>query len=195
MGAVVIRDAGAHASAGPRATASAPSDAAAAAAPDVIDGTAHEIAPQRPASSDLPTLPAGAPDFDAARETIAEQDAVGPEQVASALEHLGHEERAYVDDAARGARALQQAAGGDEGDVYFREEIAAGIADGRTFHPENHKHAAVVGAGGHQVAVDALVAHPDPSTHPAQHEEKYTERELRRDWTEPVQGDDGGAGR
>ena len=184
-GAEVIRDAGPHASAGPRATGGAPTDAAAAAAPDVIDGTAHEIAPQRAASSDLPTLPAGAPDFDAARETIAEQGAVGPQQVASALEHLGHEERAYVDDAARGARALQQAAGGDEGDVYFREQIAAGIADGRTFHPDNHKHAAVVGAGGHQVAVDALAAPTDPSTHPAQHEEKYTERELRRDWTGP----------
>jgi hypothetical protein len=193
-GAEVVRDAGC-ASAGPRATGSAPTDAAAAAAPDVIDGTAHEIAPQRPASSDLPTLPAGAPDFDAARETIAEQGAVGPQPVASALEHLGHEERAYVDDAARGARALQQAAGGDEGDVYFRERIAAGIADGRTFHPDNHKHAAVVGAGGHQVAGDALAAPTDPSTHPAQHEEKYTERELRRDWTEPVQGDDGGARR
>ena len=194
-GAEVIRDAGPHASAGPRATGSAPTGTAAAAAPDVIDGTAHEIAPQRPASSDLPTLPAGAPDFDAARETIAEQGAVGPEQVASALEHLGHEERAYVDDAARGARALQQAAGGDEGDVYFREQIAAGIADGRTFRPDSHKHAAVVGAGGHQMALDALAAPTDPSTHPAQHEEKYTERELRRDWTEPVHGDDEGAGR
>ena len=195
VGAEVIRDAGAHASAGPRATGSAPTDAATAAAPDVIDGTAHEIAPQRPASSDLPTLPAGAPDFDAARETIAEQGAVGPQQVASALEHLGHEERAYVDDAARGARALQQAAGGDEGDVYFREQIAAGIADGRTFRPDSHQHAAVVGAGGHQMALDALDGPTDPTARPAHDQSKYTERELRRDWTGPAHGDHEGPGR
>ena len=46
-GAEVIRDAGSNASAGPRATGGVPTDAAAAVAPDVIDGTAHEIAPQR----------------------------------------------------------------------------------------------------------------------------------------------------
>ena len=194
-GAEVRRDAGPHASARPGATESAPTGTAAAVAPDVIDGTAHEIAPQRPARSDLPALPAGAPDFDAAREKIAERDAVGPEQVASALEHLGHDERAYVGDAARGARALQQAAGGDEGDVYFREQIAAGIAGGRTFRPGSHQHAAVVGAGGHQMALDSLAPAGDPSTHPAQHEEKYTERELRRDWTGPVPGDDEGSQR
>ena len=194
-GAEVIRDADFHASARPGATGGAPTGTPAAAAPDVIDGSAHEIAPQQPTSSDLPALPAGAPDFDAARGKIAEQDAVGPEQVGSALEHLGHEERAYVGDAARGARALQQAAGGDEGDVYFREQIAAGIADGRTFGPDSHQHAAVVGAGGHQMALAALAPAGDPSTHPAQHEEKYTERELRRDWTGPVHGDDEGPGR
>jgi hypothetical protein len=193
--AEVIRDAGPHASAPPRATGSVPTGTAAAAAPDVIDGTAHEIALQRPASSDVPALPAGAPDFDAARGKIAEQDAVGPEQVASALEHLGHEERAYVGDAARGARALQQAAGGDEGDVHFREQIAAGIADGRTFRPDSHQHAAVVGAGGHRMALDALDAPTDPTARPAHDQSKYTDRELRRDWTGPVHGDDEGAGR
>jgi hypothetical protein len=161
----------------------------------VIDGSAHEIAPQQSTSSDLPALPAGAPDFDAARGKIAEQDAVGPEQVGSALEHLDHEERAYVGDAARGARALQQAAGGDEGDVYFREQIAAGIADGRTFGPDSHQHAAVVGAGGHHLALDALAAPTDPTARPAHDQSKYTERELRRDWTGPVHGDDEGSGR
>ena len=95
-----------------------------------------------------------------------------PEQVASALEHLGHEERAYVGDAARGARALQQAAGGDEGDVHFREQIAAGIADGRTFRPDSHQHAAVVGAGGHQMALDALAPPSDPRTRPAHSEDE-----------------------
>ena len=194
-GAEVIRDAGPHASAPPRATGSAPTGTGAAAAPDVIEGTAHEIAPQRPAGSDLPALPAGAPDFDAARARIAEQDAVAPEQVASALEHLGHDERAYVGDAARGARALQQAAGGDEGDAHFREQIAAGIADGRTFRPDSHQHAAVVGAGGHQMALDALAPPSDPGRRPAHSEDKYTERELRRDWTGPVHGDDEGPGR
>lgn len=161
----------------------------------MIDGSAHEIAPQQPTSSDLPALPAGAPDFDSARARIAEQDAVAPEQVASALEHLGHDERAYVGDAARGARALQQAAGGDEGDVHFREQIAAGIADGRTFGPDSHQHAAVVGAGGHRMALDALAPPSDPGRRPAHSEDKYTERELRRDWTGPVHGDDEGLGR
>lgn len=194
-GAEVIRDDSPSASARPGATGGAPTGTSAATAGDVIDGTAHEIAPQRAPSGGLPALPAGAPDFDAARAQIAEQDAVGPEQVASALEHLGHEERAYVGDAARGARALQQAAGGDEGDVHFREQIAAGIADGRTFGPDSHQHAAVVGAGGYQMALDALARPSDPGMRPAHSEDKYTERELRRDWTGPVHGDDEGPGR
>lgn len=192
--AEIIRDADFHASARPGTTGSSPTGTAAAAA-DVIDGTAHEIAPQRPARSDVPALPAGAPDFDAARARIAEQDAVAPEQVESALEHLGPDERAYVADAARGARALQQAAGGDEGDVHFREQIAAGIADGRSFRADMHQHAAVVGAGGHQNVLDALDPPIDPGKRPAHSEDKYTERELRRDWTGPVHGDDEEPGR
>jgi hypothetical protein len=169
-----------------------PAPNAAAGSPDVVDGTAHEIAPPRPARSEPFALPAGAPDFDAARARIAEQGPVSPEQVASALAHLDDGERAHVRDAAQGARALQQAAGGEEGDAYFRERIAAGIADGRTFRPDSQQHAAVIGAGSHQGALDALVPPGDPGTRPAHSEAKYTERELRRDWTEPVQGDDDG---
>ena len=94
-------------------------------------------------------------------------------------------------DAAQSARALQQAAGGEEGDVYFRERIAAGIADG-TFRPDSHANAATVGAGAHQTVLDALDPPADPSGRPAHQENMYTERELRRDWTEPVRGDDEG---
>jgi len=189
-GTELLRDTGPDAPARPGATQSAPTGAPAAAAPDVIDGTAREIAEPRPASGELPALPMGAPDFDAARARIAEQDAVGPEQVVSALEHLDDDERDYVGDAARGARAVQQAAGGDEGDVHFREKIAAGIADGRTFRAASHQHAAVVGAGAHHVVLDVLDAPTDPTTRPAHDQAKYTERELRRDWTAPVHGDD-----
>ena len=160
--------------------------------PGVIDGTAHEIkAEARPASAQMPELPAGPPDFDAARARIAEQGPVGSEQVASALEHLNDDERARVRDAAQRARSVQQAAGGDEGDTHFREQIAAGMTDGTTFRPESRQHAAVVGAGSHEAALQALNPSADPGSRPAhQMQEMYTERELRRDWTEPVQGDD-----
>ena len=104
-------------------------------------------------------------------------------------------ETAHVRDAAQSARALQQAAGGDEGDAYFRERMAAGIADAGVFRHDSHQHAAVVGASSHQVVLDALDRPADPGAHPAHHEEMYTERELRRDWTQPVQGDDDGARR
>jgi hypothetical protein len=115
--------------------------------------------------------------------------------VASAIEQLDDGERAHVRDAAQGARALQQAAGGEEGDVYFRERITAGIADGRTFGPDSQEHAAVIGAGSHQLALDAIASSADPEKRPVHDQEMYTERELRRDWTEPVQGDDDGARR
>lgn len=163
--------------------------------PGVIDGTAHEIGVQPRPDATPRQLPAGAPDFDAARARIAEQGPVSADQVASSLDQLSDDERAHVRDAAQGARALQQAAGGDEGDVYFRERIAAGMTDGSTFRGGSQEHAAVVGAGSHQTVLDALDPPGDPRTHPAQTEDKYTERELRRDWTEPVQGDDDGARR
>ncbi len=160
--------------------------------PEVIDGTAHEIpSPPQPTRTPMRELPAGTPDFDGARARITEQGTVSPEQVASALDHLGDVERAHVRDAAQGARALQQSAGGDEGDIYFRERIAAGMADGRTFSPDSQPHAAVVGAGSHETALDVLDSPADPSTRPVHDQEMYTERELRRDWTEPVQRDDG----
>jgi hypothetical protein len=190
-GAELSRDVGRPASVRPGAAEGAPTGATAAAAgPDVIDGTAHEIVPQQSAGAELPALLAGAPDFEGARERITQQGAVDIEQVRSALEHLDDDERAYVSDAARGARALQQAAGGDEGDLYFREKVAAGIADGGTFRPDSHEHAAVLGAGGHHVVLDVLDAPPDPTIRPAHEQSKYTERELRRDWTQPVHGDD-----
>jgi hypothetical protein len=173
----------------------ASADEAATAGLDVVDGTAHEIAPDGQPAHGMSALPAGAPDFDAARARIAEQGSVGPEQIASALGQLDDGELAHVRDAAQSARALQQAAGGDEGDLYFRERMAAGIADGSTFRPDVHEHAAAVGAGPHQAVLDALDPPADPSAHPAHHEEMYTERELRRDWTEPLQGDDGGTRR
>ena len=169
--------------------------AAAASSPDVVDGTAREIAPPRPATTEPLALPAGAPNFDAARARIAEQGPVSPQQLASAIEQLDDVERAHVRDAAQGARALQQAAGGEEGDAYFREKIAAGIADGRTFGPDSQEHAAVIGAGSHQLALDAIDSSADPEKRPVHDQEMYTERELRRDWTEPVQGDDDGARR
>jgi hypothetical protein len=171
---------------GPPATAGSSTGA------DVIDGTAHEIAAEPSAPREAPALAVGAPDFDAARAQIAEQGSVTPEQVTSALGHLDDGEIAHVRDAAQSARALQQAAGGDEGDVYFRERIAAGIADGETFRPDSHGHAATVGASSHQPVLDALESPADPGAHPAQQDDMYTERELRRDWTEPVQGDDEG---
>jgi hypothetical protein len=170
---------------GPASTADATTAA------DVIDGTVHEIGPEPRPASDPPALPAGAPDFDAARARIAEQAPVTAEQVTSALGHLDDGEIAHVRDAAQSARALQQAAGGEEGDVYFRERIAAGIADG-TFHPDSHGPAAAVGAGAHQAVLDALDSPADPATRPTHDQSMYTERELRRDWTEPVQGDDEG---
>ncbi len=158
---------------------------------DVIDGTAHEIAPEPPPPREAPSLAAGTPDFEAARAQISEQGPVTPDQVTSALGHLDDGEIAHVRDAAQSARALQHAAGGEEGDVYFRERIAAGIANG-TFRPESHSNAATVGAGAHQTVLDALDPPADPSGRPAHQEDMYTERELRRDWTEPVQGDDEG---
>jgi hypothetical protein len=158
---------------------------------DVIDGTAHEIAPEPSLPHEVPALFAGAPDFDEARARIAEQDSVTREQVTAALAHLDDGEIAHVRDAAQSARALQQAAGGDEGDLYFGERIAAGIADG-TFHPDSQASAATVGAVAHQMILDALDSPADPGTHPALDQSKYTERELRRDWTEPVRGDDEG---
>ena len=162
---------------------------------DVIDGTAREIAPERQPARQPLALPAGTPDFDAARARIADQGAVTPEQVSSALGQLDDGEIAHVRDAAQSARALQQAAGGDEGDEYFRERMAAGIADGSAFRADSHPHAAVVGAGSHRVVLDALDPPADPGTHPAHEQSMYTERELRRDWTQPVQGDDDGARR
>jgi hypothetical protein len=180
----------------PGSGGSAPSrGAAAASSPGVVDGTAREIAPPRPATTEPLALPAGAPDFDDARARIAEQGPVSPQQVAFAIEQLDDGERAHVRDAAQSARALQQAAGGEEGDVYFRERIAAGIADGRTFGPESQEHAAVIGAGSHPAVIDALDSLADPKQRPAHEQSKYTERELRRDWTEPVQADDDGARR
>ena len=169
----------------------------------VIDGTARDIhrdAP--PATRALPTtaeaipmaqLPAGPPDFDGARAQIAEQGSVSPEQVASSLERLDDDERAFVRDAAREGRALQQSAGGEEGDLHFRERIAAGMANGSAFRPASSTHAAVVGAGSHQAVLDAL---DRPPAQPGERQYKgYTERELRRDWTQPLGGDDGEAGR
>lgn len=142
----------------------------------------------RSADAQMPQLPAGTPDFDGARARIAQQGPVSSEQVASALAHLDDDQRAYVRDAAQGARALQQSAGGGEGDIYFRGKIAAGMADGRAFRPDTQEHAAVVGAGSHQSALDALHA---SSEHPAEIDAKgYTEQELRRDWTGPVSGED-----
>jgi hypothetical protein len=190
-GAGIIRDvgAGAHTSTQPTSAGNPP-----AATPGVIDGTAQEIAPpQPPDRTEMAELPPGAPDFDAARARITGQGTVDGEQVASALEQFDDTERAHVRDAAQSARALQQAAGGEEGDVYFRERIAAGIADGSTFRPDIHEHAAVVGASSHQVVLDALDPPADPSTRPVHDQEMYTEQELRRDWTEPVQGDDDAA--
>jgi hypothetical protein len=160
---------------------------------DVLDGTAHEIPPEQQPARQRLALPAGTPDFDAARARIAEQGEVTPEQLRSALGQLDGGEIAHVRDAAQSARALQQAAGGDEGDVYFRERMAAGIADGTAFRPDNHSHAAAVGASPHQTVLDALDPPVDPGTHPAHEQSMYTERELRRDWTQPVQGDDDGA--
>jgi hypothetical protein len=165
------------------------SSASGASEVDVVDGTAHEIGPERQPAPEPLALPAGVPDFAAARTRIAEQGAVSPEQVATALGQLDDGETAHVRDAAQSARALQQAAGGDEGDVYFRERMAAGIADAGIFRPDSHQHAAVVGASSHQVVLDALDP-ADPGKRPAHDQAMYTERELRRDWTQPVQGDD-----
>ncbi|MDQ3677205.1 MAG: hypothetical protein M3401_10450 [Actinomycetota bacterium] len=171
--------------------ATAPAGSGRAPRPSVIGGTAHGIANEpRPTKAQMPELPAGAPDFDAARARITDQGAVSSEQVASALEHLDDDERAHVRDAGERARAVQQAAGGDEGDVHFREQIAAGMTDGRTFRPDSQRHAAVIGAGSHQAALDALHPPADATTRPAHDEAKYTERELRRDWTEPIAGDE-----
>jgi hypothetical protein len=180
----VGRAQGASAGAGPASSLDSSAGA------DVIDGTAHEISPEPRPAPDRPALAAGAPDFDAARARIAEQGSVTPEQVATALGHLDDGEIAHVRDAAQSARALQQAAGGDEGDVYFRERMAAGIADGDTFRPASHGQAATVGASSHQAVLDALDPPADPGAHPAHNQSVYTERELRRDWTEPVRGDD-----
>lgn len=168
------------------------STAGSAASSDVIEGTAHEIAPDPQRAQEAPALAAGAPDFEAARAQIGEQGPVTPEQVTAALGHLDDSEIAHVRDAAQSARALQQAAGGEEGDIYFRERIAAGIADGDTFRPEVQTHAAALGASSHQAVLDAFEPPADPGTHPAHDQSMYTERELQRDWTEPVQGDDEG---
>ncbi len=166
----------------------APAGASAALDDDVIDATAHEISPEHQPLA----LSAGAPDFDAARARIAEQGSVTREQVASALGQLDDGEIAHVRDAAQSARALQQTAGGDEGNIYFRERMAAGIADGSTFRTDSHAQAAVVGAGSHQGVLDALDPTADPGTRPFHEQSMYTERELRRDWTEPAQRDDDG---
>jgi hypothetical protein len=162
----------------------------------VIDGTAREItAAGPPAQTEMPELPAGIPDFDAARARIVEQGDVSPAQVSSALGQLDDRELEHVRDAAQSARSLQQAAGGDEGDIHFRERIAAGLADGTTFRREARPHAAVIGAGSHQGVLDALNRPAEPGARPAHEQSMYTERELRRDWTEPVQGDDDAARR
>jgi hypothetical protein len=176
---------------GGAAGSKAPSSASSAREIDVVDGSAQEIAREPQPVHERPALPVSAPDFDAARARIAEQGPVTAEEITSALGHLDDGEIAHVRDAAQSARALQQAAGGEEGDVYFRERIAAGIADG-TFRRDSHTHAAVVGAGTHQVALDTLDSPVDPATRPIHDQSMYTERELRRDWTEPVQGDDEG---
>jgi hypothetical protein len=173
-----------------QAAGSGGSSASIASEVDVVDGTAHEIGRERQPAPESLALPAGVPDFVAARARIAEQGVVSPGQVATALGQLDDGEIAHVRDAAQSARALQQAAGGDEGDVYFRERMAAGIADAGVFRPDSHQHAAVVGASSHQVVLDALDPPADPGKRPAHDQSMYTERELRRDWTQPVQGDD-----
>ncbi len=64
---------------------------------------------------------------------------------------------------------------------------------GPPFAPPSSTHAAVVGAGSYQAALDAL---DRPPAQPGERQYKgYTERELRRDWTQPLGGDDGEAGR
>lgn len=167
-----------------------------------IDGTAEELAAEpatattgtaAPSATNtgIPQLPVGSPDFDGARARIADQGLVSSGQVASALGQLDGDERDYVQGAAQEARTLQQSAGGDEGDTHFRERIAAGMADGRTFGHDNQTHAAVIGASSHQVVLDALNPPAAPGTHHAENPNAYTERELRRDWTHPV-SDDGG---
>ena len=70
--------------------------------------------------------------------------------------------------------------------------MAAGMAEGTAFRPESHANAAVLGASSHQVVLEALDPPSNPSERPAHHEEMYTERELRRDWTEARQGNDEG---
>lgn len=185
---VVVSGERAH---GGAAGSGAPSSASSATEVDVVDGSAQEVAPEPQPAHERPALPVGAPDFDAARARIAEQGSVTPEQVTVALGELDDGEIAHVRDAAQGARALQEAAGGEEGDVYFRERIAAGIADG-TFRRDSCANAATVGAGTHHVALDALDSSADPATRPIHDQSMYTERELRRDWTEPVQGDEEG---
>ena len=157
-------------------------------------GAPAAAAETRPAPSPGAGPQPGVADFDAARDRIAEQGEVGSEQVNAALERLNDDERGRVRDAAERARAVQDAAGGEEGDAHFREQIAAGMADGRTFRPESQAHAAVVGAGSHQAALQALSPPVDPTSRPAAHDAEYTERELRRDWTDPIRRDDEGGG-
>jgi hypothetical protein len=50
----------------------------------------------------------------------------------------------------------------------------------------------VIGAGPHQVVLGALDGQAHPAARPAHEQSRYTERELRRDWTEPVRRDDDG---
>jgi hypothetical protein len=173
------------------ASSNASGSASADASTVVVDSTAYEVSAQSGPAEGLPALPAAAPDYAAARARIAEQGPVSPDQVSAALEHLDDTEQAYVRDAAQSARALQQAAGGDEGDTYFRERIAAGM-EGQAFRSGSEHHAAVVGAGSHRTVLEALDRVEDPAGRPAHTEERYTERELRRDWTEPVRRDDDG---
>ncbi|MDP8968129.1 MAG: hypothetical protein M3N04_05975, partial [Actinomycetota bacterium] len=133
---------------------------------------------------------AGSPDFAGARARIAEQGSVGPDRVTAALKQLDDDERNFVQDAAQEAHAIQQGAGGEEGDSHFRERIAAGMAGGQTFRHEHQQHAAVIGAGSHQSALDAINVPSERLVH--EQDEGYTERELRRDWTQPVADDDEG---
>ena len=172
----------------------------------VIDGSAEEVdaRPQAasgpraalgagvpaPLGGGVPELGAGSPDYAGARARIAEQGSVAPERVMSALKQLDDDERAFVQGAAQEAHAIQQGAGGEEGDSHFRERIAAGMAGGRTFRHEHEQHAAAIGAGSHQTVLDSLNS---AEKHPAHGQDKgYTERELRRDWTQPVADDDEG---
>ena len=131
-------------------------DGTAAAAADVIDGTAHEIAPQRPTVTCLryrqePLTSMRRGERSPSRMPSAPRGRRPPWSISATRSAPTLVTRRV----ARGG-GCSRPPGEMKATCTSRADPQQAIADGRTFGPTAHEHAAVVGAGGMGSVLDAL---------------------------------------